>query len=716
MEKNGEKEAMQKCVPVSSGPEFQRGTMASDLELRTSTGKQALISKDLEQCSSPTKKPKIVTLTPPISASKGKGKGKGKVDDEINSEGEGAPMDSDQKICGICLSDDGKAIRGWIDSCDHYFCFVCIMEWSKVESRCPMCKQRFSNIRRPPKDGVFIRERMVNIPVRDQVYHPFGNATTGPSDPYAEVRCSECNGKEDESMLLLCDLCDTAAHTYCVGLGTTVPEGDWYCHDCAISRDEHSNSEVETDCGDRKFSMNFDVTPNKARVSIFDIVRESNIPEVDRTSERISADPNQLSQRDSRAGSKVREPGARTLHRCRNVHSRIRVLRENWNALRRGSLDFSSSLRDSCGKSSVKESGGAVCHKRSSHLQFSSSMSCQQMPSQDTVSGDMVCDKNPYDIDRAWKMLDIAKSVQRACQGSSVNHLASSCPSANGRTSKETANVNSSSLVPRNKYFESKDLRSAWLKNNKAHSLDMAQENHRPQKFAKRSPSRDVMEETSKFDTGYPTTHLSVHCRLPSARQLQPLKVDVYQKSKGHKSLKVSHGASSNSNLNNVRDGSASSMILVDSFPGCFDTSHRKAEICASSGCKVEPTKANGELEKNSSPAESTGREDADAKSEVQSLVKLNLKLLTRDKRLGVDGFKEVARQATHTILAACGLNHTKSLAHSFPNPMCSHASQSRKIHMSKLMSSSCRECFYVFVKDVVNSIMAEKIAGLGTC
>ncbi|XP_043717243.1 uncharacterized protein LOC122665218 [Telopea speciosissima] len=687
--------------------------MASDSELRTSTGKQASTSTDLEQCSSPTKLSKIVSLTSPVSTSKGKGKEK--VDDEIKGEGEGegAAMDSDRNTCGICLSEDGKAIRGWIDSCDHYFCFVCIMEWSKVESRCPMCKQRFSTIRRPPKDGTFIRERIVNIPVRDQVYYPFGNATTGPSDPYAEVRCSECSGKGDESLLLLCDLCDSAAHTYCVGLGAMVPEDDWYCHDCAISKDEHSNSEVETDYDNKKFSINFDATQNEAPVSIFDIVRESNNPEVDRTSERTSADPNQLScpiilQRDRSAGSKVKDLNARTLHRCRNVHSRIQVLRENWNALRTRSLDFSSSLLDSHGKSSMNDKSRAICPDRSSHLQSSSSMSCQQMPSKDTVSGEMLRNKNPYDIDRAWKMLDVAKSVQRARQGSSINHLGPNCPSVNGLLSKEAANVNSSSLASRNKYFASKDLRSAWEKNNKCHSLDMPQENHRPQKFVKQRPSKDMME-TSKFDTGYPTTHLS----SPSARQLQTLKVDVSQKWDGHKSLKVSHGTSSN--LTNVRDGSANSMTLVDSLPGCFDTSHSKAEICASSGCKVEePPKANGELEKNHSPAESMGREDPDAKSEVQSLVKLNLKLLTKDKRLGVDGFKEVARQATHTILAACGLNHTKSLARSFPNPTCSHASHSQQIHISKLMPSCCRECFYVFVKDVVNSIMAEKKAGEG--
>lgn len=32
--------------------------------------------------------------------------------------------------------------------------------------------------------------------------------------------------------MLLCDLCDSPAHTYCVGLGHEVPEGNWYCDGC----------------------------------------------------------------------------------------------------------------------------------------------------------------------------------------------------------------------------------------------------------------------------------------------------------------------------------------------------------------------------------------------------------------------------------------------------------------------------------------------------
>lgn len=77
--------------------------------------------------------------------------------------------DNPSSICVICFSDDGKAERGKLDSCDHYFCFVCIMEWARIESRCPTCKGRFTVVHRIAKDGCRFRERIVNIPMRNQV-------------------------------------------------------------------------------------------------------------------------------------------------------------------------------------------------------------------------------------------------------------------------------------------------------------------------------------------------------------------------------------------------------------------------------------------------------------------------------------------------------------------------------------------------------------------
>lgn len=109
-------------------------------------------------------------ISSPNSSNTVREKGKSKIEEEEHEEHkEVEEGDREMDMCGICLSEEGKAIRGQVDSCDHYFCFVCIMEWAKLETRCPICKRRFGSICRLPKEGVLARERIVQVPVRDQV-------------------------------------------------------------------------------------------------------------------------------------------------------------------------------------------------------------------------------------------------------------------------------------------------------------------------------------------------------------------------------------------------------------------------------------------------------------------------------------------------------------------------------------------------------------------
>ncbi|GJY37757.1 zinc finger, FYVE/PHD-type containing protein [Tanacetum coccineum] len=75
---------------------------------------------------------------------------------------------------------------------------------------------KFSNIKRPTKEGVFVEERVVNVPVRNQVHYFNGDATVGPPDLYTQIKCSFCNLSTYDSVFLLCDLCDSAAYTSCV--------------------------------------------------------------------------------------------------------------------------------------------------------------------------------------------------------------------------------------------------------------------------------------------------------------------------------------------------------------------------------------------------------------------------------------------------------------------------------------------------------------------
>ena len=56
--------------------------------------------------------------------------------------------------CGICL--ENIEIEGRLNSCSHLFCLKCIKKWSEVistqsENSCPICKARFSTIKKIPR-------------------------------------------------------------------------------------------------------------------------------------------------------------------------------------------------------------------------------------------------------------------------------------------------------------------------------------------------------------------------------------------------------------------------------------------------------------------------------------------------------------------------------------------------------------------------------------
>ncbi|CAL5330128.1 unnamed protein product [Camellia sinensis] len=176
-------------------------------------------------------------------------KGKGKVEDLKN-----------EAVCGICFSEEGKKIvRGTLNCCSHYFCFTCIMEWSKVESRCPLCKQRFASISKPAKSntGFDLRTVVIQVPERDQVYQPSEEELRGYLDPYENVICTECQQGGDDALMLLCDLCDSPAHTFCVGLGRVVPEGSWYCEGCRPTAFASSNPQAPNPTPDHRTMNDF---------------------------------------------------------------------------------------------------------------------------------------------------------------------------------------------------------------------------------------------------------------------------------------------------------------------------------------------------------------------------------------------------------------------------------------------------------------------------
>ncbi|KAL3512400.1 hypothetical protein ACH5RR_025117 [Cinchona calisaya] len=636
----------------------------------------------------PTKRIKIQTPTPENSSppslliSKGKSK-----------------LEFDTNCCGICLSeaaeDDNSVSRGYIDSCDHYFCFVCIMEWAKVESKCPLCKRRFSSIRRPAKPPIFPSDRLVRVPVRDQVYYYSGNATTGPFDPYAEAKCSVCQSSGDENLLLLCDLCDSAAHTYCVGLGATVPEGDWFCHDCTLLKDEQNKGEIDSDCTGHNKSGKFNESSlGREDVSIFDIVREPHISVVVRSSTRqfsvhparnleTSSEDDTTVLDSSRPANTVQGPTkltARTLRRCRNVHDRIQALRDNWNCFRRGSLSFSSSkTNNECIAETKPEIGVDSVQPRSTS---SSSMNLIL----DNGSSSTSHNRDSGEIDKAWKMLDMAKSIEK--RKSTV------CQAPNKLSLKH--------LPSNGQHGDSENL--TGIKQEKHYhcpSVGKDSNKQKPPMLERQDCPRQGFQNGS---IGSAISPSPIYCHLISSQDVQcPNQDDFCRNSPQNISV------GSPFIVSNKYHRSICACSSVEPAPAASNLVRPKIELQApSSSGKKEPFIEKGARQKIPVDPNAT-KGNYDAKSEIQSLVKLNLKLLTKDKKLEINVFKEVARLATHSILAACGLEHPKPGIHPIPRCLCCH-DDSQQFRRSTLMPNSCRECFYVFVKDIVNTLLLEKI------
>jgi hypothetical protein len=140
----------------------------------------------------------------------------------------------DADVCCVCLSIPNE--RGRVESCSHVFCFECILAWSKVETRCPLCKSRFRWIEREEvcialaRDDASAREKPIYCKEKNQNErndddeHVFTDADA--------IFCVICDRGDDERNLLLCDGCDEGYHCNCVGL-TRVPRGRWHCPECA---------------------------------------------------------------------------------------------------------------------------------------------------------------------------------------------------------------------------------------------------------------------------------------------------------------------------------------------------------------------------------------------------------------------------------------------------------------------------------------------------
>ncbi|RWW48131.1 hypothetical protein BHE74_00045823 [Ensete ventricosum] len=548
---------------------------------------------------------------------------------------------------------------------------------------------------------------------RLQVYHPLGNESVALSDPYAHVSCSICHGSQNEELLLLCDLCDSGSHTYCSGLGTTIPEGDWYCPDCTISRDKHLKSQFDDDHCPQFSFKNVDTTqvPEQS-VSIYDIVADEIISNSSRRfSTKDVFEPQSIGcrslSRNSRHSenldsglqteqsssvstvgkplcgpTKCIETGARTLRTCRNLHDRIQGLRENWNSLRDGSLHFSSNLL--CATTNEKRrslpagtspnkprQGTTTSHinrePTSASAYGSPHISRQQATTSSTnreQTSANVCGKtanigNSPDIDKAWKMMKIAKATQATQRDSkrdnflnspgkrtvvqdAVNYpskanvlkgtekLQSGSSTCNGKSRVGKITLGTGSDDRCFTLYQKHNSQSDFKQTPDAHNVTDMQNLQGPrwkgdlarQLVSSGTSTRSIFQE-SMVNPGSVACPQSCVSTPPSKKLINFSSSNIEGNSEEVNGNKMDGNLSMSNDRANCNSSSNSKSLekLNLSLPSRerhFD--NRKCDL----GAHVC-----GSLMKTN------GLADNSSKSEVQSLVKLNLKLLSRHQQLG---------------------------------------------------------------------------------
>ncbi|XP_049637142.1 PHD and RING finger domain-containing protein 1 [Suncus etruscus] len=158
-------------------------------------------------------------------------------DDEGALEsGDAFHSDDDSESCPICLNPFRDQALGTPESCTHYFCLDCILEWAKNANSCPVDRTLFQHICIRAQFGGKVLKK---VPVQS-------SAAAEDEDP---TFCEVCGRSDREDRLLLCDGCDAGYHMECLDPPLQeVPVDEWFCPECegpeaAAAADSGSGSE-----------------------------------------------------------------------------------------------------------------------------------------------------------------------------------------------------------------------------------------------------------------------------------------------------------------------------------------------------------------------------------------------------------------------------------------------------------------------------------------
>ncbi|XP_050808735.1 PHD and RING finger domain-containing protein 1 isoform X2 [Gopherus flavomarginatus] len=189
--------------------------------------------------------------------------------------------DDDAENCPICLNTFRNQAVGTPESCAHYFCLDCIVEWSKNANSCPVDRILFKYICIRVRFGGDILKK---IPVENTKAQ---DGDSGEDDP---TFCEVCGRSDREDRLLLCDGCDAGYHMECLNPPLSeVPVDEWFCPACAPANAAVAAAETDHVSEEEVAALIADVTPTTSRLRLN--VRTRAIART-RQSERVRATVN----------------------------------------------------------------------------------------------------------------------------------------------------------------------------------------------------------------------------------------------------------------------------------------------------------------------------------------------------------------------------------------------------------------------------------------
>ncbi|MCJ1337409.1 hypothetical protein MMC09_002691 [Bachmanniomyces sp. S44760] len=165
----------------------------------------------------------------------------------INSKnGAHGEIENSPSVLVNSLEDKASNLIAHLLPCGHNFHDDCIRPWVERANSCPICRQSFNIVELSHKlQAPVISSYAVEDRKQEAEIDPSMLIEEYVDDEEESQPCQTCGADDNEDVLLLCDGCEAACHTYCAGLDS-VPNGQWFCDTCDAQR------ALESVCPDRR--------------------------------------------------------------------------------------------------------------------------------------------------------------------------------------------------------------------------------------------------------------------------------------------------------------------------------------------------------------------------------------------------------------------------------------------------------------------------------